>query len=419
VIFLFASFEIMAQTKNKSDYLPYGRQNIDDDDIAAVVKVLKSDWLTQGPTIELFEDALKKQLKAEYVVACANGTAALHLAMLALGLKNDDVVLTSPITFVASANCARFVGAAVKFVDVDFDTALISYEKLEEIILADKNKKIKAVVPVHFAGLPVDLPKIYQLCEENEIAVIDDCCHALGASFAVDGQNFLVGGNEFSTMSAFSFHPVKHIATGEGGAVATNDKKLAEKLRRFRNHGINRDSFINKDMAYALSGEVNPWYHEMQELGPNYRMNDIQAALGVSQLGKLDFSLKRRNEIALYYSEKIKHLFDPDEIRPLRQKDGVYNAYHLYVLQINFAKFGITRGELMNRLREKNIGTQVHYIPVHLQPYYRNISKTKPGDFPNAERYYQRALSIPMYPQLSNGDCDRVLDEIKKILYRG
>ncbi len=409
----------MEQTKNRTDFLPYGRQNIDDDDIEAVIKVLKSDWLTQGPTIELFEDRLKNQLNAEFVVACANGTAALHLTMMALGLSKNDIVLTTPITFIASANCARFVGASVKFVDVDYDTALISYEKLDEAIFADKNKKIKAIVPVHFTGLPVDLPKIYQLCQNNEIAVVDDCCHALGAWFEHDGNKYMVGGNKYSSMSAFSFHPVKHIATGEGGAVSTNNEELADKLRRFRNHGINREVFVNTEMAYSQMGEANPWYHEMQELCPNYRMNDIQAALGISQHKKLDHSLKRRNEIARYYSEKIAEMFDPDEVRPLKQKDGVYNAYHLHVLQINFNKFNISRAELMNKLREKNIGTQVHYIPVHLQPYYRHLLNSKPGDFPNAERYYEQALSIPMYPQLANSDCDRVLNEIKKILYRG
>ncbi len=409
----------MEQTKNRLDFLPYGRQNIDNDDIEAVVKVLKSDWLTQGPTIELFEEKLKHQLNSEFVVACANGTAALHLCLMALGLQKDDIVLTTPITFIASANCARFVGASVKFVDVDYDTALISYEKLKKVIASDKDKKIKAVVPIHFTGLPADLPKIYQLCHNNGIAVVDDCCHALGAWFEHDGNRYMVGGNEFSAMSAFSFHPVKHIATGEGGAVSTNNKELAEKLRRFRNHGINREVFVNTEMAFSQLGEVNPWYHEMQELCPNYRMNDIQAALGISQHKKLAYSLKRRNEIAQYYNQKMAEMFDPDQIRPLKQKDNAYNAYHLFVLQINFNKLKITRAELMNKLREKNIGTQVHYIPVHLQPYYRNLLDSKPGDFPNAERYYEQALSIPMYPQLTDDDCDRVLDEIKMILYRG
>jgi len=408
----------MVQTRNRSDFLPYGRQNVDDDDIKAVVKVLKSDRLTQGPTIDLFEEALKKKLSAEYVVVCANGTAALHLTMLALGMKDGDIVVTTPVTFMASANCARFVGASVKFVDVEPDTALISPDELEKVILADKEKKIKAVVAVHLTGHPVNLPEIYRLCKENNLAFIDDCCHALGAWFEHDSQRFLVGGNDFSVMSAFSFHPVKHIATGEGGAVSTSNKELAEKLRRFRNHGINRETFINKDMAYSQSGEVNPWYHEMQELCPNYRMNDIQAALGISQLKKLDYSLKRRNEIACYYSGKIKDLFAPDEVRPLKQSDAVFNAYHLYVLQIDFKKFNISRAEVMNRLRENNIGTQVHYIPLHLQPYYRDLLKTGPGDFPHAERYYERALSIPIYPQLTDGDCDRVIDELKKILYR-
>lgn len=404
--------------KKKTGFLPYGRQDIDQNDIDAVVEILKSDWLTQGPTIERFEDKLKERLGADRVITCANGTAALHLTMMALDLKPDDVVLTTPITFMASANCARFVGAKIGFVDIDYNTGLISYDKLEEAIIADKNKNIRAVVPVHLTGHPVDLPKISKFCVDNDIDVIDDCCHALGARFEYQGKKYNIGGNGFAKMSAFSFHPVKHIATGEGGAVATGDKALAEKLYRFRNHGINRERFINKDMAYASDSKPNPWYHEMQDLCPNCRLTDIQAALGISQLNKLDYSLQRRNEIAKYYSTQIEELFDEDEVRPLKQKEDAYNAYHLYVLQINFDRFKIERAELMNKLRERNIGTQVHYIPIHLQPYYRNLLGTKPGDFPNAEKYYERALSIPMYPQLTESDCDRVLGEIKEILCR-
>lgn len=400
----------------ESHFLPYSRQNIDDADIAGVVDVLKSNWLTQGPTIETFEKAFAEKVNAKHVIACANGTAALHLTMLAQGITSNDVVVTTPITFLASANCARFVGAKVKFVDVELDTALMSPDKLEEIIRNDTENKIKAVIPVHFAGQPVDLQRIDAICREHNIALIDDCCHALGGSFNVNNDKYILGGNNYSLMSAFSFHPVKHIATGEGGAVSTNDDELAVKLRQLRNHGISRDSFTNKDMAFAPDGSINPWYHEMHVLSPNYRINDIQAALGITQLIKLDDSLKKRNKIAILYNELITNAFEPDEVKPLINRTNVFNAYHLYVLQINFRKMKITRAEVINRLRAKNIGTQVHYIPVHLQPYYRHHSGTKPGDCPNAEKYYDHALSIPMYPQLTDADCERVINELRSLL---
>ncbi len=399
-------------------FLPYGRQNIDDDDIAGVVNVLKSDRLTQGPTIEAFEKVFAQRVNAKHVIACTNGTAALHLTMLAQGITcDDDVVVTTPITFVASANCARFVGATVKFVDVEPETALMSPDRLCEIIERDTEHTIKAVIPVHFAGQPVNLQIIGDICRERNIAVIDDCCHAVGGSFNVDRDMHILGGNTYSLMSAFSFHPVKHIATGEGGAVSTNDDQVAAALRRLRSHGITQDSFIHKDMAYAPDGSINPWYHEMQVLSPNYRLNDIQAALGITQLDKLDDSLKRRNTIALRYHNLIADAFDPDEVKPLVCKTDVFHAYHLYVLQINFRRLNIERSEVMNRLRANHIGTQVHYIPVHLQPYYRHHSGTKPGDYPNAEAYYDQALSIPMYPQLTDEDCHRVIDSLKHILF--
>ncbi len=403
-------------TRTNKPFLPYGRQHVTDEDIRAVVEVLKSDYLTQGPVVAAFEEALARTVGADNVVACCNGTAALHLAMLALGVGEGDVVVTSPITFMASANCARFAGAAVQFVDVDPETALIDPDQLARTLQRDKQKKIKAVIPVHFAGQPADLIRVHELAREHGARVVDDACHALGASFAYRDQDYKLGGNPYSDMTAFSFHPVKHVAMGEGGAVATANPELAERLRRFRNHGIQREYPVNSDMAYAVGGTPNPWYHELQELGFNYRVSDLQAALGRSQLTRLEGSLRRRQEIAALYSELIRERFDEGEVTPLDVQPNVSHAYHLFVVQINFAHLGVDRATVMLRLREANIGSQVHYIPVHLQPYYRRHSGTKPGDCPMAEQYYAQALTIPMYPGLADTDCERVIDELARAL---
>ena len=404
------------ETKNRRAFLPYGHQHIDQDDIEAVTNVLQSGWLTQGPTIEAFETDLAREVGAAEVIACCNGSAALHLSMLALGIKEKDTVVTSPITFMASANCARYVGASVRFVEVDPESALICPDALEETLQKDVDHRIKAVVPVHFAGQPVDLPRIYELAKEHGAFVVDDACHALGGSFSHQEQRHLIGCGQFTDLTVFSFHPVKHVTTGEGGVVATNNHELAERLRQLRNHNIQRDHFANQAMACDARGKPNPWYHELQELGYNYRMNDIQAALGVSQLKKLKRSVERRNEIARLYDKIISETFDRTLMRPLVQSPHVTNAYHLYVVQISYQDFGIDRASVMNRLRQEGIGTQVHYIPVHLQPYYRKHSGTAEADFPGAEDYYSRALSIPMYPDLTDDDCFRVIDTIKSIL---
>jgi len=399
-------------------YLPYGRQYVSDEDIDAVVKVLKSDWLTQGPDIGAFESALTSEIGAGYAVACSSGTAALHLAMMALGLGVGDEIVTSSITFLASANCARFVGAEVKFADVDTETGLMSPVALEKILTADKDEKIKAVVPVHLAGQPADLAAIYDLAQSHQAAVVDDACHAIGAGYNHQGNVIKLGASPHADMSAFSFHPVKHVAMGEGGAVTTGNPVFEERLKRYRCHGMRKDNFENTEMAYASDGAVNPWYYEMPEVGYNYRLTDIQAALGLSQLGRLAASLKKRNEIADRYRQLIKEQFPEGTVKPLATRTETSHAYHLFVLSIEFDKWGVSRAEVMNKLRAENIGTQVHYIPVPYQPYYSNRYGYKPGDFPGAESYYKRALSIPMYPELTEGDCERVILTLRKILKR-
>jgi dTDP-4-amino-4,6-dideoxygalactose transaminase len=289
-------------------------------------------------------------------------------------------------------------------------------ETLETILKADSHKRIKAVIPVHFAGQPVDLPRIHQIASRHGAAVIDDACHALGASYESEGTSQRVGNGMHSEMTVLSFHPVKHVATGEGGAIATGDRRLAERLRTFRTHGMTKKDFVQTEWAHAPDGSINPWYYEMSELGFNYRLTDLQAALGVSQLKRLDWSLRRRNEIALWYQRLIAERFPTGRVCPLGIRDGVVHGYHLFVVRIDFDACGRNRAGVMNRLREAGIGTQVHYIPVPLQPYYRRVCSSRPGQFPGAELYYSQALSLPMYPDLTESDCERVIAELITVL---
>ena len=404
---------------DKSKFLPYGRQHIFGDDIDAVIKVLKSDWLTQGPRVPAFEQELCETLKAKNAAACANGTAALHLSMMALGLGPGDAIVTAPITFLSSANCARFVGADVQFADTDPDTALMDPSSLESILKRDTERRIKAVIPIHFAGQPLDLPTLYKLTREHGAYLVDDACHAIGGSYIHDNKEYFIGDGQFTDMTVFSFHPVKHIAMGEGGAVITNNDKFAEKMRLARCHDIRKQGLLNKDMAFDSAGDVNPWYYEMHELGYNYRLTDFQAALGLSQIGRLDWSVSRRRDIAVLYRKLIGETFSSENIAPLSFRENAKHAYHLFVVQIDFDKLGVGRAEVMNYLREHKIGTQVHYIPVHLQPYYRKHSGTKAGDFPHAENYYSKALSLPMYPDLTNDDIRRVIEVLAKAVGLG
>jgi|CXWL01.1.fsa_nt_gi UDP-4-amino-4,6-dideoxy-N-acetyl-beta-L-altrosamine transaminase len=396
-------------------FLPYGRQTITDDDIAAVTAVLQSDWLTQGPAIAAFENSLKQVLDASEVVAVSNGTAALHLTMLALGLKPGEVVLTTPNTFVADANAVRYVGGEVQFVDIDESTGNIDVDKVAEALARDTEKRIKGVIAVHFAGQPVDLVRLRSLTQAHGCWLVDDACHALGASLNVQDTAITIGSGKYSDATVFSFHPVKHVATGEGGAISTHSKELAERLRRLRTHGISREQFRNQQMA-TTNGDANPWYYEQLDLGFNYRLTDIQAALGTSQLKRLDQSVSRRNQIARLYDQTIAQECVDGTVIPLRTIPGRKNAYHLYVVQIDFEKVGTTRAAVMNALREVQIGTQVHYIPIHLQPYYADRYALKRGSFPKAEQYYESALSLPMYPAMTDQDVVRVVESLQEAL---
>ena len=380
------------------NFIPYGKQWIDKSDKKAVSGVLKSNFLTQGPKVEEFEKALCDYTGAKYCVAVSNGTAALHLAVAALSIKKDAEGITSPITFVASANCLIYNGLKPVFADINDKTYNINPEEIKKRI----SSKTKIIVPVHFAGQPADMKQIETIAKPKNIYVIEDAAHAIGSKYN-DGTR--VGNCQYSDFTTFSFHPVKTITTGEGGAITTNYKKLYEKLSLLRSHGITKDHS-------QLSQNPGHWYYEMQELGFNYRMTDIQAALGISQLQKLNQFIKRRREIVNLYNRVFSK--SPNVIIPY-EKRGLNSAFHLYVLQIDFEKIGKTRTQIMNELKDKKIGTQVHYIPVHTQPYYQKKYGYKWSDFPVAEGYYNHCLSLPLYPKMTDQQVNYVIKKVIEI----
>jgi len=395
-------------------FIPYSKQSIDDSDIEAVVSVLKSDWMTQGPKITEFEDAVASRVGAKHGIAVATGTAALHCACYAAGVKEGDEVITAPITFAASGNCALYLGATVKFVDIKKDTYCMDAEKLEAAI----TPKTKAIIPIDYTGQPCDMDEINSIAYKHGIAVIEDAAHALGAKYKGESVGSL------TDMSIFSFHPVKHIAMGEGGLITTNDDGLAEKLRLFRTHGItnNETSVMNRELSTDMhipenielnTNEKAAWYYEMQELGFNYRITDIQCALGCSQLQKLDSFLTRRKEIAGFYTEAFK---DSPFIETPFQESDRENAWHLYMLKLKLTNMKKTRKMVFNELRAEGIGVHVHYIPLHLQPYYQNNLRYKYGDFPESEAFYNSALTIPLFPTMTDADCERVINTIFEIV---
>jgi len=381
-------------------FLPYGRQDIDEADIAAVVEVLKSDWLTQGPTGERFEKAFAEFCGARFAVAVSSGTAALHLAALAAGFGPGDEVVTSPITFVATANAVVYTGARPVFADIDPDTANLD----PGAAAARITPRTRALMPVHFAGQPADMAAFSRLAEKNRLTIIEDAAHALGATYEVDGRTFKVGSCAHSRMTIFSCHPVKHIATGEGGVITTNDKDLAERLKRLRTHGITRNPEL-------LTRSEGPWYYEMQELGFNYRLTDIQAALGLSQLKKADRFIARRRALAARYNKAFD---DIPAIMPLVQKNGTDSSWHLYVIRIR----GLERRAFFTALRAAGLGVNVHYIPVHLQPWYRKNLGSGPGALPVAETYYREAVSLPLFPALSDAESERVVETVRETARR-
>jgi perosamine synthetase len=387
-------------------FLGYGRQSIDQGDIDAVIDVLRSDYLTQGPAVERFEAALAERVGAKHAVAVSSGTAGLHIACLAAGLQAGDVGITAAITFAASSNCLLYAGGEARFTDIDSDSLAMTPSGLRQAL----QPNVKAVVPVHLAGLASDNAELRAIA--NGRILIEDAAHAVGGTYACGKP---VGCGAYANMSVFSFHPVKTITTGEGGAVVTNDAELAHRLRMLRSHGIERGAarFTSDDVREDW--EVKPWLYEQQTLGFNYRITDIQAALGFSQLGKLDRFLARRREIARRYDEalaKLPHVTLPQAAPAQRAASG----HHLYVVLIDFAALGTTRTKVMKSLRARGIGTQVHYIPVYRHPYYRKRYGLDPTDFPNAERYYSRCLSLPFFIGLTDEEVERVIAEVSRVV---
>tara|TARA_B100001175_G_scaffold314236_1_gene323204 strand:+ start:5088 stop:6239 length:1152 start_codon:yes stop_codon:yes gene_type:complete len=376
--------------------IPYGRQEITDEDINAVVKVLKSDYLTQGPEIKKFENLFAEYVGSKYAIAVSNGTAALHLCVKALGFKNGKNVITSPNTFVASANCIKYNGGNVIFSDIDEKTFLIDLNKIENLLSKSINK-ISGIIPVNFAGYPVDLEKLRKIADKYNLWIVEDACHSPGGYFIDSNKkNQKCGNGNYADLSIFSFHPVKHIACGEGGMITTNNKKLRDKILNLRTHGIQQ----NKKKLKRNDGL---WYYEMHELGYNYRLTDIQSSLGISQLSRAKIGIQKRIKIVNKYEE-----FFSDKSYII-SKPGLVNghAYHLYVIQIE------NRNALHAFLRKNNIYCQIHYIPCHTMPYYQDLGYSY-GDFPNSEKYYERCLSLPIYPSLSNDEQDFVLNKINE-----
>lgn len=382
--------------------IPYGRQNVDQADIDAVVEVLRSDWLTQGPTLERFERAVAERCRADHAVAVCNATAGLHLACLAAGLGAGDLLWTSPNSFVASANCARYCGADVDFVDIDpltwnLDVRALA-EKLEHARAAGRLPKV--LVAVAFSGQSCAMREIARLAEVYGFRVIEDAAHALGATYA--GRP--VGSGRYADLTVFSFHPVKIITSGEGGMVLCNAPELAQRLRDLRSHGITRDPARMSEPSHG------GWYYQQTELGFNYRMCDIQAALGLSQLSRLDEFLARRRELAARYQRLLADL--PLQLPALQ--DEAESAWHLYVVRLDEGLEGRHRA-IFEGLRGAGIGVNLHYIPIHLQPYYRELGFGD-GDFPEAERYYRQAISLPLFPDLSDAMQDQVVDTLRRVL---
>ena len=381
-------------------FLPYGRQTIEDDDIAAVAEALRGDFLTTGPTVEAFETAFAKKVGAAHAIAVSNGTATLHLAMMALNIGEGDVCIAPSVTFLATANCARYVGAEVVFADVDPDSGLMTPETLAQALERAAGRRVKAILPVHLRGDVCDLPALKALADAAGAVLVEDAPHALGSIATFDGVAHPVGDGAYSSFASFSFHPVKTLATGEGGMLTTNDATLAARARLLRSHG----------MVRPAGGD--PWWYEMPELGFNYRIPDVLCALGLSQLNKLDRFVARRRALTALYARLL-------PARAPKAKLATSPAYsdaalHLLTVLIDFEGLGLTRRAVVEALKAKSVGPQVHYIPVHRQPYY--VNRQGLADLPGADAWYRRCLTLPLFPAMTDGDVERVVDALAEVL---
>lgn len=376
--------------------IPYGKQEITAEDIESVVATLKSDFLTQGPKIADFEKQFSEYIGCKYAIAVSNGTAALHLGALALNIQQGDKVITTPITFAASANCVQYCGGEIVFADIDPKTYLLDINKVRELLNKYPKGTFKGIIPVDFAGYPVNLEEFRNLANEFGLWIMEDACHSPGGYFIDSkGEKQKCGNGQYADLAVFSFHPVKHIATGEGGMITTNNEELYRKLLLLRTHGITKDPQLLKE-------NHGGWYYEMQELGYNYRLSDILAALGISQLKRADTNLSKRQTIAKLYNDA---LLDIKHIKSPYVQNDIHHAFHLYIIQTK------DRLGLYEHLKKYNIFTQVHYIPVHLQPYYKQLGWKK-GDLPVSETYYNNCLSLPMYPTLSSEEHTYIIEKI-------
>ena len=390
------------QSNNKKRIIPYGRQSITNDDIKSVNSVLKSDYLTQGPKVIEFEKKFAKYVGAKYAVSVINGTAALHLSALALGVNSKSKVITTPITFSASANCVRYCGGEIVFSDIDASTATININVMRELLKSSPKGTYQGIIPVDLAGYPVDIEEIRKIADEFGLWIIEDACHAPGGYFTDSkGVKQFCGNGNYADLTVFSFHPVKHITTGEGGMITTNNESLYKKLLLSRTHGITKDPSL-------LNENHGGWYYEMQELGYNYRLPDILCTLGISQLERATSGIKRRREIANVYDQAF---LNTPEIKVVSESNkellnkGIGHAYHLYIIRTK------KRKELYDYLRKYDIFVQVHYIPLNIMPYYQSLGHKK-GDMPVAEKYYEECLSLPMYPSLKKNDQEFVIEKI-------
>lgn len=376
--------------------IPYGRQHIDENDLNAVLETLKSDFLTQGPKVKEFENKFANYIGVNYAVAVSNATAALHISVLAKSLKKNEAVITSPITFAASANCIRYAGGQVWFADIDSESYLLSYESTRALIESKPSGFFKGIIPVDFGGLPVNLEKFRDLANEHDMWIIEDACHAPGGYFIDSkGEKQMCGNCKYSDFGIFSFHPVKHIACGEGGMITTNSKEMYERLIMLRSHGITKNQMSKND---------GPWYYEMKELGYNYRLTDIQSSIGITQLEKNKYGVERRNKIAKKYKKAFQ-----DKIKFQVLPENFYNAHHLFVIESE------KRDELYEFLKINNIFTQIHYIPVHTLPYYKKIGY-KNADLINSENYYSKCISLPMFPSLKDSEQDYIINKVISFL---